>query len=127
MKKIFCFGNEFVREDSLAKELCSEINRVNGLKIINCASPDSLIHYDNLENTIIIDVIKGIDKVILITDLNQLKRNSPTSAHDIDLGFYLKLYKEIGRIKDVKIIGIPQSGDKESIKKQLIMLLKRMI
>jgi len=121
MAKIFCFGNEFIQEDSLAKELVDEIDE---FKIIRCSSPDSLISHENLDDMIIIDVAKGIDKPMLITDIDQLRANKSISAHDLDLGFYLKLYKKMGKIKTVKIIGIPQQGDKEALKEQVVCLLK---
>ena len=121
MKKIFCFGNEFIEQDSLAKTIADEIKEY---KIIKCNKPDDLIHYEDLNNVIILDVVKGIDKPMLITDPDQLKTNQSISAHDFDLGFYLKLLKETGKIKNIKIIGIPQKGDKEEIKKQLLALLK---
>jgi Ni,Fe-hydrogenase maturation factor len=61
---------------------------------------------------------------MLITDLDKLRTNKSISAHDLDLGFYLKLYKEMKKINHVKIIGIPQQGDKEELKEQVTKLLK---
>lgn len=123
MTKIFCFGNEFFEQDSLAKTIADEI-KVKGIEFVRCNAPDDLIHYEDLSNIILLDVVKGIDNVMLITDPDVLKHHDSVSAHDIDLGFYLKLLKEIGKVKNVKIIGIPQKGDKQEIKKQVLRLLK---
>ena len=100
MTKIFCFGNEFIHHDSLAKEITDEIKE---FEIIKCNTPDNLINHENLDNIIIIDVVRGIDKAILITDIDKLRTNKSISAHDLDLGFYHKLYKEMKKINNVKI------------------------
>ncbi len=120
MKTILCFGNEFIKQDSLAKELADELTIPNH-KFIKCNSPNELLNIKG--DIIIMDVVKGIDKVIIIKDLDQLKTNKLYSLHDFDLAFFLKLMKETGKISSIKIIGIPQKGNKEKIKQQIKKLI----
>ena len=120
MKKIFCFGNEFLKQDSLAKELADEL-KIEGFKFIKCDSPNELLTTEG--DIIIMDVVKSIKKVIVIKDINQLKINKIYSLHDFDLSFFLKLMKETGKIKSITIIGIHQEGNKEEIKEQIKALI----
>jgi len=73
---------------------------------------------------IIIDTVEGIDKVILIDDIKKLKTNKIYSLHDFDLAFNLKLLQKIGKLKKVKIFGVPMGGNEEEILEQLAKLIK---
>ena len=119
--KIYCFGNEFLDYDSLAKELADEIS-LPGIEFIRCNSPEDIFLEE--KHIIILDVVEGIDKTILITDPDQLKDNNIVSLHDFDLGFFLKLMKETKQINKISIIGIPMKGDKQEIKKEIIDNIK---
>ncbi|MBW2999377.1 hypothetical protein KY339_01785 [Candidatus Woesearchaeota archaeon] len=123
MTKILCFGNEFVKEDSLAKEIADELN-IDNVEFVKCSSIDDLYDHKNEEELFIMDVVKGIDKVIVINDIDKLKQFKACSCHDFDLAFYLKLLTEIGQLKKVNIIGIPAEGNKEEIKEELAEMLK---
>ncbi len=120
MTKIYCFGNEFIKEDSLAKKISDEI-KINGFDFVKCET------LEDLEGDIIIlDVVKGIKDVTLINNLDEINDARFVSSHDFDLGTELKLRKAVGQFKKIKIIGIPQSGDKgriiKGIKKILVAL-----
>lgn len=119
MMNVLCFGNEFVEEDSLAKQLADEL-KVDGVEFVKC---DSLEGING--DIIILDVVKGLKDVRLIP-LNKIKDFHPVSMHDFDLGTELKLRKTIGEISDVTIIGIPMQGDKENIKQGIIKLINEL-
>ncbi|MBW2997070.1 hypothetical protein KY349_01875 [Candidatus Woesearchaeota archaeon] len=124
MLYILCFGNPYLKEDNLAIQVADLIiaDRIPGLEIIKCISPDEILGYLD-KNFIILDVVKDAKEVMLIDDIDKLKSGSIVSLHDFDLGFFLKLMKETGKIEKVKIIGIPQQGDINDIKKKIITLL----
>ena len=114
--KILCFGNEFVEQDSLAKKLADEL-KIDGVEFIKCDSLDRI-----KGDIIILDVVKGLNDVRLIP-LEKVKDFHPVSLHDFDLGTELKLRQSIGEINQVTIIGIPMSGDTDSIKQGIIKLI----
>ncbi len=58
------------------------------------------------------DVIKGLKEVQILENIDDLELCNSLTCHDLDLGFYLKLMKETGKIKKVKIIGLPY-GEKD--------------
>jgi Ni,Fe-hydrogenase maturation factor len=122
MRKVLCFGNEYIDGDEVAKQVGREIS-LDGFEFI---LSDSLSDVLDVEGEIIIlDVAKGIDKVSLIENVDDLDSFKSLSCHDLDLGFYLKLLKETGKIENVKIIGIPY-GDKnlEKIKEDVEKILR---
>jgi Ni,Fe-hydrogenase maturation factor len=118
--KIYCFGNEYVKEDSQAKELADELE-IEGVEFIKCNSPEDLL--DEKERIVILDVVKGIDKIQLL-NIDQLKARNIVSLHDFDLNFFLKLMKSIGKINDITIIGIPMDNvNKEQLKETIRKLI----
>lgn len=119
--KIYCFGNEFIEEDSMAREICSELNGFEFVKI------DNVLDFieNNDSDLVIMDVVKGITRPRLFAGSDAFKIK-PGNAHDLDLGFFLKLLKEIKKEKKVNIIGIPPTGSKEIIKKELKKILAKL-
>ena len=117
--KVLCFGNEFVEEDSLAKQLADELN-IDGVDFIKCDSLDGI-----KGDVVILDVVKGIDDVRLIP-LDKVRDFQPITMHDFDLGTELKLRKSVGEINNITIIGIPMQGDKEIIKQGIIKLINEL-
>lgn len=121
---ILCFGNPYLKEDNLAVQVADIIiaEKVPGIEIVKCISPDEILSYLD-RDFVILDVVKDAKEVMLIDDIDRLKSGSIVSLHDFDLGFFLKLMKETGKIDKVRIIGIPQQGDIKDIKKDVITLL----
>lgn len=113
MVKILCLGNEFLKEDSLAKEIGKLLEK-KGYNITNIKDSFELLNYlqENKE-LIIIDVVKDLKKVKFLT-IKDLKEASILTAHDLDANFFLKLINT-----KVRIIGLPQTGDINKITKQI--------
>lgn len=120
--KVYCFGNEFVKEDSLAKRISDEL-KVEGFEFVKCNLPDEL--EIESETLVIMDVVKGSKNVMMITDADQLKQDNTCSCHDLDLGYYLKLFQELGMLKKLYIIGLPMETDLSvsDLKKKIVHLL----
>lgn len=102
--RIYCFGNQYIKEDSLALTLANKLNIPN-VEFIKCESIEPILE---AKGTIyILDQVKGIKEITLITDIDKLKNRKCVSCHDFDLQFFLKLLKKLDRIKEVIIIGLP--------------------
>jgi Ni,Fe-hydrogenase maturation factor len=112
MKKLFVFGNEYLKGDSFALQVADHLK--NECETIHCRSPEDLFDVDDEEITIL-DVVKGINRPVLITDIDKIKTRSLISLHDFDLGFFLKLMKKMGLKKIVRILGVPESGNSLNI------------
>ena len=76
--KILCLGNEFIREDSLAKEISHILKKeLKDFEVIQVKDSFQLMTYLNENKSrdiIILDVVKGLkeagNKVITINSLN---------------------------------------------------------
>ena len=119
--KVLCFGNLFIKEDNLAVEIGKKLH-VKGVNFEICKDVDPLLEQDS-EEVIILDVVKGLDAPRLFDNLDDFDVRRMFSLHDFDVGFVLRLLQEVGRIKKVRIIGIPQQGNKKLIKEQVKKLL----
>lgn len=118
-KVLLCFGNEFLKEDSLAKEIVGEL----GIEAVLCNSVDDVLGYPKTTRIYILDVVKNISKVTVIKRVDQLKIGKIASLHDFDLSYFLKLLEATGSLPEITIIGIPMKGNKERIKKQLLRVM----
>jgi Ni,Fe-hydrogenase maturation factor len=78
---------------------------------------------ENLEkegrDLVIIDSVEGIDKVVLIKDIEAIKIQRIYSMHDFDLGYGLKLLKKLNLIDSVMIFGVPMKISEDDALKQL--------
>ena len=120
--KILCFGNEYVKGDDLALKLADSLN-ISGVEFVKCQSLQDLEQVN--DDVAIIDTVIGINKVEVINNIDDLELGKMYSLHDFDLGFHLKLMKELGKIKSVKIIGVPSSMDFEDVKNSITNLLSK--
>ncbi len=119
--KILCLGNEFIKQDSLAKEISKELEKeMKKLEFIMLKDSFQLIEYlGNNSEIIIIDVVKKLEKTRILS-IEELESNSILTAHDFDAGFFLKL---LGDEKKIKIIGIPMKGDFSEIRQDVKNML----
>ena len=120
MKNVYVFGNEWLKDDSLAKEVAQGIKQEK-FHLKWCTSPDDLL--DATEDLIILDVVKNIKKPMVIHNIHQLKTRKLMSLHDYDVGFFLTLMQKLGKIKKVMIIGLPEKGNKEVLRNEVIRLI----
>ena len=126
MKKkniIYIFGNPLLDFDNLPLKLAPKLEKLfPEIDFVITDPSENLKPIDG--ELIIIDTVEGIKKVILIDDIGKLETSKIYSLHDFDLAFNLKLLQKIGKLKRVKIFGVPMDGDEKEILSQLINLLK---
>ena len=111
MKNILVFGNPYLKEDSLAVKIGKKLH-LKGFKVVHCSKPDDLLNHD-INQSVILDVAKGIEEVTLFNDIDSLEFSVIFSLHDFDLGYFLKLMKETGKLGKTNIIGIPLEYDEK--------------
>ncbi len=123
MTTVLVFGNPYMEEDNLALEIAQELN-VPGFNFKILQNPDEILNYKNENKIIIMDVFRNIDDLIVVNDIDRLAKNKIFSLHDFDLGFFLKLMKETGQLKETVIIGLPNDGDKFELKQKIKDLME---
>lgn len=119
MKILLCYGNEFLKEDSLAAEIADSI-KIPGFLVIKSCRVDDVLQYPGSE-MFIVDVVENLKNVRFIT-IDELEAGTISTLHDFDLGFFLSLISKLQKL-DIKIIGIPMQGDKESISAEVTKLI----
>lgn len=109
--KAFAFGSESEKQ---AWEIVEKIkNDFTELDFVKSESVADIFEEKN--DLLILDVVKGLKKPEFIP-VDRIKERNIFTLHDFDLGFFLKLMKEAGKIGNVHIIGVPESFDEKHIK-----------
>jgi Ni,Fe-hydrogenase maturation factor len=123
-KTIHIFGNPLLDFDNLPLKLAPKLEKL--FPDINFVITDPSENLNPIDGElIIIDTVENIKNVILIDDIEKLKTGKIYSLHDFDLAFNLKLLQKIGKLKSVKIFGVPMKGDEEKILGQLSNFIKQ--
>ncbi len=123
-KTIHVFGNPLLDFDNLPIKLLPELKKE--------FPKFNFIHLDPNENIkpinkelIIIDTVINIDKVKIFDDIDSIELNNIYTAHDLDLGFNIKLLQKINKLDKIIIFGIPPKLKKDTALKQLIKEIKK--
>jgi len=122
-KTIHIFGNPLLDFDNLPLKLAPKLEKLFPEMDFIVTDPS-----ENMEpidgELIIIDTVEGAKKVVLINDLEKIQTGRIYSLHDFDLAFNLKLLQKIGKLKKVKIFGVPMKGDEKKVLRQIVEILK---
>jgi len=122
-KTIYIFGNPLLDFDNLPLKLAPKLQKIFPEIDFVITDPSENLEPINGE-LIIIDTVEGTEKVVTIDDLEKIQTTRIYSLHDFDLAFNLKLLQKIGKLKKVKIFGVPMDGDEEEILKQLTKMVR---
>ncbi|MBN1896256.1 MAG: hypothetical protein JW789_00825 [Candidatus Aenigmarchaeota archaeon] len=113
MKKVIFFGSEVSGDETAFRVMELLKPKMKGkAELLRCESV-----YDIPEEgeVVIVDVVKGIEKVSVFMDIEAFSYFRSMSAHDLDLGTHLKIMKEMGWPLKVRIIGIPFGSKAEDV------------
>lgn len=122
-KIILIFGNPLLDFDNLPLKLAPKLQKKFPEIDFVITDPSENLNPIGGE-LIIIDTVENIKNVVLIDDIEKLETGKIYSLHDFDLAFNLKLLQKIGKLKKVKIFGVPMEGDEEKILKQLTKIIR---
>lgn len=114
-KHIFIFGNPDLNFDSLPLKILPFLKAK--FPDINFEIKDPNEELEAPEELTIIDTIEGIDQIKIFDGLENFIGHPHVSLHDFDLYSQLKYLKKLGKLKRIKIIGLPPIlSEKEAIK-----------
>jgi len=122
-KTIHIFGNPLLDFDNLPIKLAPKLRELFPDINFIVVDPNENLKPTNGE-MIIIDAIEGINKVTILDDLEKIQTARIYSLHDFDLAFNLKLLQKIGKLKKIKIIGVPMDGDEKKVLNQLTRIIE---
>ena len=113
---IFVFGNPDLAMDSLPLRLLPLLQKKFPEHTFVSVDPNEewdLPPHQNFgsggvsEKLIMIDTVVGIDEVKIFTDLDAFSRTPSVTMHDFDALSNIRYMQKLGKIKEIKIIGIP--------------------
>ncbi len=105
MQKIFVFGNEDLQNDSLPLRILSRLREK--FTEIDFVTVDPNEDFDYPENVMIIDTTVGIKEVTIFDSLEKFSAPPRVGMHDFDALTNLRYLQKLGKIKSIKIIGVP--------------------
>jgi Ni,Fe-hydrogenase maturation factor len=121
---ILVFGNPLVRDDSLALRILPTLRKqFTSVEFIELDAIEELSEYG--QHLIILDVAKGIDEPVILTDLKDLELDRVLTMHDFDLAWNLKVLMTAGQVKSVKIIALPYGMDEKKALEKSALLIKK--
>lgn len=114
MRTVTVFGNPDLPEDAMPIVLLPELRKkfpriefVHQDPNEDCRPPENPWY--------IIDTVKGIPGVRLVTDTDLIQVKKRLTMHEYDLGMHLTLLKKIQPDLEIRIIGIPINGKRDDI------------
>jgi len=124
-KTIFIFGNQELEMDSLPLRILPELRRA--FSSIHFEIKDPNEEWGVPEKLIIIDTVVGIKKVKIFEDLDSFDSAPRMTMHDFDALANLRYLKKLGKLKEVKIIGISPDIDESEAIKSVSKILKGLV
>ena len=120
---VYVFGNPDIKEDALPLKILPHLQKKFPDISFRVLDPNE--EWDAPENLVIIDTGLGIDKVTVFDDLDRFSLAPRVSLHDFDAYANLRLLQKLGKLKTLKIIGVPaDTSKKEAINKTSAELAK---
>jgi len=119
---IYIFGNPDLEMDSLPVKLIPELEKLYPQFTFILKDPNE--EWDIPEEMIIIDTAVGLDNVTVFDDLESFTNTPNLSMHDFDALANLRYLKKLGRLKKIKIIGIPPEIDPKKALEMIGEILK---
>src|SRR3989344_2407226 len=104
---IYVFGNQDLNFDNIPTKILHQLQSEFPHIHFEHRDPNEDMEFD--DDCVIIDTVQGIDAVTVFADLQQFVSAPHISMHDLDLYATLRLMQKLGKIKQIYIIGVPQT------------------
>jgi hypothetical protein len=105
LEAVYVFGNPDLPADSLPLELIPKLEK--RFPKIRFEIKDPNEEWDVPEELIIIDTVVGIKKVVVFDDLATFVAAPRVTMHDFDALTNLRYLQKLGKLKTIKVIGVP--------------------
>ena len=114
MKTIFVFGNPDLPQDSLPLRILSELEKKFPQIKFEVKDPNE--EWEVPEELIVVDTALGLKEITVFDSLEKFATAPRVSMHDFDALTNLRFLQKLGRLKKVKIIGLPpEMSESEAI------------
>lgn len=106
--KVFVFGNRDQEKDDRAVLTAERLGgSIKNVEFVEVGANEDLPFVG--QKAVLMDTVAGIEQETVLGEgqLSGLVLGPRGSVHDFDLGFQIKYLKKLGRLGEVKIIGLP--------------------
>lgn len=112
---IFIFGNEDLDFDALPLKILPKLRK--RFAKIDFVTQDPNEEWEIPDDLVVIDTVMGIKDIQVFDDLKYFEKSPQVSMHDWDALTNLLFLKKLGKIKKIKIIGVPEElSEKQALK-----------
>lgn len=118
---IYIFGNPDLKMDCLPIKIFPELRKKFPEIEFSIIDPNE--EWEVPEELIIIDTVVGIDTVKVFDDLKKFVPAPNISMHDFDAYANLRFLEKLGKLRKVKIIGVPARINPDSLLKNLVDII----
>ncbi|MEK7566431.1 MAG: hypothetical protein AAB494_02025 [Patescibacteria group bacterium] len=119
---IYIFGNPEIEIDSLPLKILPELQKK--FLEIKFEIKDPNEEWEIPEELTVIDTVLGIEEIRVFEDLKNFSKAPNMSLHDFDAYSNLRYLEKLGRLKKIKIIGIPPTISQEKAVEEISVILK---
>jgi len=102
---IFFLGSEMNQE---ARDIAGRLKKEFNAVFVRTENANDLLKIK--DNAVIINVLPWVEEPIFVR-LDDMRKHEPHYPDHIEIGSFLGRLEKIGRLKNAKIIGIPQQVD----------------
>lgn len=124
MAKLICFLGSLINDkDALPLSIYKQISENFPRDTVIQYDPTEELDTAGYSDIILIDTIIGINTITVYSDINQFQLSPRVTVHDYDLPLTLGILKKLGKLPEVKIIGIPPNAQPATFAPTIISLL----
>ena len=120
---VFIFGNPDLSMDSLPLRILPQLRKK--FPSIQFVVKDPNEEWDVPEELTIIDTVIGVKKVTIFDTLEEFTAAPRFSMHDFDALANLRYLKKLGKLKKIRIIGVPPDISEEKAVESIGKILKK--
>ena len=118
---IYFFGNPDVLMDSLPLRLLPKLREYFPKVVFEVMDPAE--EWNVPEDVVVLDTVEGISDVVLFDDLEKFIPAPRLSMHDFDALANVRFLKKLGKIKSVKVIGVPFGTGEQDVFEKVVRIL----
>lgn len=121
---VFVFGNQDLDIDNMPLRIAPKLKKF--FPDIQFEIKDPNEEWPIPENLIVLDTVVGINEVKIFDNLDEFSAAPRVGMHDFDALANLKFLQKLGKIKKIKIIGLPPGIDEKEVFKKAKKIFEKL-
>ena len=120
---IYVFGNPDLKVDSLPIKILPPLQKKFPEIEFRIVDPNE--EWEIPKELVLIDTVQGIKEVKLFNNLEDFSPAPNITMHDFDAYANLRYLEKLGKLKNIKIIGVPNKGDETEVLTKIIDIIHK--